>query len=1418
MLGVVFVHGIRSSHKTWDAFAELIAGDDDLAGVTAEVSPRFEYPSGIWLPSRWRPWRFQKLPSIETAADKLKVHLTTFAAEYDRLVLIGHSQGGLLIQRYLVRMLREGRGLELSRIHRVVQLATPNSGSELFRSVRRIAVRSPQEKELRAYNEVVFDALNEVLRKIVNAPAAPTEHTCRIPFSVYAGESDGIVTRASAQSQFPDSGVLPGDHFSIIKPASRSDLCYAAVKRLLLEAAHRPAPKSSVADVAQSSPDPPGPSHVMNIVGDVSRSVLVNGNDVTVEAPAGTAWLDAEAYFRRTARSDRYTHRWRLVGRDVQLQELHSFMSGEHGQLGLLVGRGGLGKTKLLHAAWQQLSNEDGAQVRFLDVEAPFGQRALADLPVGEVVVVIDDAHKEQIRIASVINAVHETNERARMLLALRPHGQLAVRSQLRDAGMAFDDAYRIDLVDLEIADAEALGREALGDEHAHFAPRLAHAGYDCPLLIVVGAALIRNKELDPDRFESHDELKLELTNAYAAVIGADAAAYSATRLAVLNAVAALQPVRIGDASFQTTLSKLTREPFHLVQRELDALEDNGVLLARGVSYRVVPDLLGDMLFAQAAYGKKRINPTGYIEEALAASDGDALQNLITNAGRIDWQERSPLPSHLLDGLWGVVQEHFRASDANGRVVMLNALARVSFFQPKPCLDLVNWAIQNPVVSSREASQDSRDDQSAIADAACLVLRGVALDPDYFPPAADLLWQLANDDARDPARFSSHPLAILGELASYNRSAPGPTRYQELLVTAVERWLGQGRPASRDPLAILAPLLSAEGEEQTFRPDAVVLSGYLIDPLFPPTATLRARVLTLAFDQLQSPDSHRIAAALDMVGAALFGPVGRFGQIPSEVRARWDGPYIDTLSRLRTVLGQLVLPAALYVTVRRKLQWLSEFGSDPVREACRAVFAAIPPDPRNDLARALHGGPIDPPADSTVELNHTYRDQAQQALFASVGAKLHHLNDTQAAALIEEAIDELHVIVGDEIAQARAFVWYLVKARPGLGQALLARIVPSPDSQLAGQSANILLAMVDTVGDAAIAHANDLLSTGSPRLAREVALVFGLQRGQREQLMDGEESLLRALIGHEDARTYQLAFGAIHFLAHIHPQLAAQLLTCVPPDDERFAWEEFAMLVGPHGTVPWNALPESFRQQVFRALRQRSSLEGYALGELLTLLSHDEPRPVLDLLLDRAKSLNNETASSGFSALPDRSVSTYRFRELADFQDYLRTVRDWLISTPASGWRTYIGPHLFSTVAGAYDAKVLQVIEECFDEPSSEKMNAAALMLRNAPKDVLANLRFVSRCLHAAQQAGQDSLSNIRGALHAVAFTGNRFGMNWTHTSDTGEQRSAAAELADRCPAGSIEQQFYQSILEAADRWNTYLSSTDDQQPDSREW
>jgi hypothetical protein len=234
---------VRSSAAMWDVFASVMNNDAALVKVVAEPLPRFEYATGIWRPS-WRPLRV--IPSISTAADSLKEYLVVEAGGFERLVLIGLSQGGLVIQRCLVRMLSEGRGRELARICRVVLLATPNSGSQLLLTARRALVRgNPQEKELRPYDELIADTLRAVQRDIVHAPIAPTERSCRVPFSVYAGEQDGVVTRASAQAVFPDAGVLPGDHFTIAKPDSIRHRTYTTVRRLLMDAG------------VDNGPDPP---------------------------------------------------------------------------------------------------------------------------------------------------------------------------------------------------------------------------------------------------------------------------------------------------------------------------------------------------------------------------------------------------------------------------------------------------------------------------------------------------------------------------------------------------------------------------------------------------------------------------------------------------------------------------------------------------------------------------------------------------------------------------------------------------------------------------------------------------------------------------------------------------------------------------------------------------------------------------------------------------------------------------------------------------------------------------------------------------------------------------------------------------------------------------------------------------------
>ncbi|WP_369192378.1 hypothetical protein [Streptomyces sp. R08] len=226
-LGVVLVHGIRSTPAMWDPLTELVQADDSLDFV--QPLP-FAYSTGL---KRINPTR--TFPAFNTAADSLKEYLDTEGEPFSRLMLVAHSQGGLIVQRYLARMLTEGRGRELTRIRRIVLLACPTNGSEIFLSLRRsvLGARHPQESQLRPLNGPVTDTLRQVMNDVVHAREV-TDRTCPIPFSVYAGDSDNIVPAPSVQSTFPDARALPGNHSSIARPTSVEHRTYTTLRRLML--------------------------------------------------------------------------------------------------------------------------------------------------------------------------------------------------------------------------------------------------------------------------------------------------------------------------------------------------------------------------------------------------------------------------------------------------------------------------------------------------------------------------------------------------------------------------------------------------------------------------------------------------------------------------------------------------------------------------------------------------------------------------------------------------------------------------------------------------------------------------------------------------------------------------------------------------------------------------------------------------------------------------------------------------------------------------------------------------------------------------------------------------------------------------------------------------------------------------------
>ena len=114
-------------------------------------------------------------------------------------------------------------------------LACPNNGSEYLRSLRHVLGfgHHAQAGSLKVLAKQVADTQRTVLQRIVNASGVD-DHQCRIPFHVYAGDTDKVVTAASAQGAFPDASTLAGNHFSILDPHAPGNRTAETVKYHLL--------------------------------------------------------------------------------------------------------------------------------------------------------------------------------------------------------------------------------------------------------------------------------------------------------------------------------------------------------------------------------------------------------------------------------------------------------------------------------------------------------------------------------------------------------------------------------------------------------------------------------------------------------------------------------------------------------------------------------------------------------------------------------------------------------------------------------------------------------------------------------------------------------------------------------------------------------------------------------------------------------------------------------------------------------------------------------------------------------------------------------------------------------------------------------------------------------------------------------
>lgn len=259
-VAVIFIHGITGSRETWintrtnAFFPALVSKDASLRG-NVDVY-HLDYES----------FKFSG-PDINMIGEAVATAIDPLMNRkmYRRVVLVGHSMGGLVAQAYLLHVKLQYGHQGLVRFPLFVTLSSPFHGSA-HASFARLASANPQFRILVPINENDYQML---VNRSTDTAARKKAPRCGVKFQLdhfAAYETVGtkvnliniglVVTKDSATGNSEKPFPVAKDHLAIAKPKDSADEPYPWLRIILQNCVRRKgvcAPRSSIC-----GPDFPG--------------------------------------------------------------------------------------------------------------------------------------------------------------------------------------------------------------------------------------------------------------------------------------------------------------------------------------------------------------------------------------------------------------------------------------------------------------------------------------------------------------------------------------------------------------------------------------------------------------------------------------------------------------------------------------------------------------------------------------------------------------------------------------------------------------------------------------------------------------------------------------------------------------------------------------------------------------------------------------------------------------------------------------------------------------------------------------------------------------------------------------------------------------------------------------------------------
>jgi hypothetical protein len=1004
-----------------------------------------------------------------------------------------------------------------------------------------------------------------------------------------------------------------------------------------------------------------------------------------------------------------------LRGRDEQLQALNAFLADPTAIVGVLTGRGGIGKSKLLHEWVKTVNNR---KVLYVREDADWHSEAAKEVPAGDLLIVADDAHRFNF-VDRLLLLVRNLSQRqnVKLVLGARPSGSGSIDATL---SIRFDPNQIKRFPQLERVSnlsVRELAVETLGHAHAQYAPALAAVSADTPLVTVVGGRLIARGDIPPALLANEQDFRRQVFDRFSSEYEQLLPAGAVNWRQLLNLVAAAGPLTPTATSFVEPAAEILRIRPDEIVSALNVLERHGLLLRGGRLIRIVPDLLSDFLLEGACLTAAG-DSTGFSDLVFRKFESTYLSNILRNLGELDWritrrnQDQGP---HLLEGIWNDIESMFEAGDASVRVQLFKALKEAALFQPVRVLRLIRRALENEAVTVRLWSDWEVAQEDVLREIPPLV-SAIALHFDHIEVAAQILWQLAQRDEREPRQYPDHSRRILEEMTEYGRYKP--VQYNDFMADFAARMLREPRAfeGPLTPLDIADKLLAKEGKFTESEGFTFSFGGFALN--YPVVRSVREKALQIIEFCLNSDNSRVALRATKSTARVLSGFLPTIGRVVSEEEGKWQ--MDERLAALSIVENRLkrAAPTPLLRQIRSVLRSARPHTIDsPIGKKIDNLLASIPQSEDLLIFDAFSTGEseYDRFHEDLAAADRSRRQLVSRGVEAfraklpdgrqQVEGMVELVNDAETCGIelggkpysfIEELCSEEFV---------GAFLSYAMNAP----HPLLAQMIMVPLRWLRQSD----LRRYRSAGIEAAGHTNYLVAYGA---AQAVSYGPNLNTPLAE-----DAAILRPLVQHPAAAVRHLTFTGIQRLgAHEDYEREAieMLLTSEVGDDSKMA-DEMCSAVDYSG-IKKEHLSEGQIQVLLDKLVITKEIDEHHTERFLAWVGGHFPGALFGLIvrrLDRDAEFNRrKEKKGGYTPIPHHRFGN-ALRPLQnshDYQTFLEEVRDRFFTQPDQGFWLR---ELFWSIA-SFDATALGIIDDLVHQGDTPSVRIALQILEGAPSEL----------------------------------------------------------------------------------------------------